>query len=84
MKFNKIQKEIIQYIQGYRINSENKIRPSIETFCFIFKDKYSETEIRDSIDELVSSGVLNMFSFHAYLDFTKTFKSSSYNINNWS
>lgn len=77
MNFNQIQKDIIYYILEYYENTEGKLTPCIEVFEEVFKEKYSNLELEENTGELVSSGILRSLSFHAYLDFTETFKSSN-------
>lgn len=76
MKFNECQKDIIYYILDYYEHPREKLTPCIEVFEEIFKEKYSNLGIEESTRALVSNGVLSPHSFHSYLDFTETFKSS--------
>ncbi|MFW9896334.1 MAG: hypothetical protein ACFFD7_11060 [Candidatus Thorarchaeota archaeon] len=76
MKFNECQEDIIYYILDYYQHPREKLTPCIEVFEEIFKEKYSNLNIEENTRELVSSGVLRTLSFHEYLDFTETFKSS--------
>jgi len=76
MNFNQIQKDIIYYILEYYKNPEKKLIPCIEVFEKIFHEKHTNLEIEENTRELVSRGILSPYSFHSYLDFTETFKSS--------
>ncbi len=76
MNFNQIQKDVIYYIFEYYENPESKLTPCNDVFEEIFKEKYTKLEVEENTRELVSSGILRTLSFHSYLDFTETFKSS--------
>lgn len=76
MKYNQCQKDIINYIIDYSKNPIGKLTPCINVFENIFHEKYTILEIEENIRELVSSGILKIYSFHSYLDFTETFKTS--------
>ena len=76
MKYNECQKDIVYYVMDYYKNSEGKLTPCIEVFEEIFQEKYTNLEIEENTRALVSSGILSPYSFHSYLNFTETFKSS--------
>ncbi|MFX1446206.1 MAG: hypothetical protein ACFFHV_22640 [Promethearchaeota archaeon] len=76
MCYNECQKDIIYYIIDYYNDFASKITPCIEAFGVFFKEKYTNLELEECIRELVSRGILRTLSFHAYLDFTETFKTS--------
>lgn len=82
MKFNQCQKDIIDYIRDYNNRTKTMLTPCIEVFQKIFENQYTHKEIEENILVLVSRGILKPYSFHGYLDFTETFKSSLDNINN--
>ncbi len=74
MKFKEIEKDIIRYVKGVYENPNITATPCIEVLQHVFKGKYSGLEVQSAVLELISSGVLRSYSFHAYLEFTETFK----------
>ena len=82
MKFNKCQKDLIRYVINFEVGKES-LTPCIEVFQQIFKEKYTSLEIEECARVLVSSGVLELYSFHSYFRLTETFKTSDdYNLFN--
>ena len=77
MKFNEIEKDIIRYVMGVYENPNITATPCIEVLQHVFKEKYSGLEVHSAVLELISSGVLRSYSFHAYLELTETFKTSA-------
>jgi hypothetical protein len=76
MNYNQCQKDIIYYIFDYYKDPEKKLIPCIDVFKEVFQGNYTNLELEENTRELVSRGVLAPYSFHSYLDFTETFKSS--------
>jgi len=80
MDFNECKTAIIQYIINYDQGKESLI-PCIEVFQHVFKNTFSRLELEECARGLVSSEILEPYSFHGYLKLTETFKSRiDYNI----
>lgn len=80
MKFTDIERDILRYIIAYYTDPRDPVKlliPSIGVLEHYYRDKYIPLEINAAVLELVSRRILNLYSFHGYLELTETFKTSN-------